>query len=428
LNISSIRKLGPAVRTRVLQLCGLLARPSLSDEDVASLRALVEADAWKPVPRLSSFNLLEPLFLHHLARLEIDADRVFRKEAEGPAHPPAAEQLALAYYQRLRVQGEAFDALREGGVTRLMLIKGAALAPLYPSPALRQMCDLDMVVDGREMESAAAALRRVGWQPRQHIAGEVWEHALSGLLLDLQEPGTRLAREIFESAIRHPVYTDKAIVCMPRPGHHLVLLAIHSAGHGGDRVWRDVCDARVLLGMGGPRVVVSDALALAREGGGMPQTIALLRFMGESAQEDELLPSLPPMAAREEVSCRHHLALYQELAVDVISPVALNMVRVSVRPLREHIEVAIRRLLAKTGRGTGTADADSPRWAESDPLLGTMPPAGTFARQWTKARVLLHLWRSHQLNRYRKLVRLQDEVSHRASIFHARHTALAAKD
>jgi hypothetical protein len=79
------------------------------------------------------------------------------------------------------------------------------------------MCDLDMVVDGREMESAAAALRRVGWQPRQHIAGEVWEHALSGLLLDLQEPGTRLAREIFESAIRHPVYTDKAIVCMPPP-------------------------------------------------------------------------------------------------------------------------------------------------------------------------------------------------------------------
>ncbi|MEO8377035.1 MAG: nucleotidyltransferase family protein, partial [Candidatus Sumerlaeota bacterium] len=137
-----------ATRTRVVRLCGLLARPHINASQQGALRDLVTAPGWQPIPRLASWHLLEPLFVHHLKRVfgsEYDEAKFFLPSGQmQPA--PQGPDLVMAYYHRASILDCVLKAIAAAGIKKVMLIKGVALAPLYEAPATRQMCDADFVV------------------------------------------------------------------------------------------------------------------------------------------------------------------------------------------------------------------------------------------------------------------------------------------
>ena len=93
-----------------------------------------------------------------------------------------------------RAAGDALEVLRASGIPALVL-KGAALAHIaYDEQALRPMNDIDLLVHGRQLRQAAAALEPLGWTPAAPLRSP-WQaarifHAIllrhtSGLELDL---------------------------------------------------------------------------------------------------------------------------------------------------------------------------------------------------------------------------------------------------
>lgn len=114
---------------------------------------------WGRVERLARWHRLEPLLWRSLSR--------------GPAFaPPTWERLHAAYLdnaaRNLYIQVElatVLAALESAGVPA-MLLKGAALIEdVYPDPALRVMCDLDILVGARDLELAQTAIAAIGYSP-----------------------------------------------------------------------------------------------------------------------------------------------------------------------------------------------------------------------------------------------------------------------
>jgi hypothetical protein len=103
---------------------------------------------------------------HHLAPL---LEWVTRS-AESSVPPPVRAQLhALVLRQtawhraRTAAASEILDALERSSI-RTLVLKGAALAwTIYPSPALRPMTDIDLLVDRTDAPRAQVVIRQLGF-------------------------------------------------------------------------------------------------------------------------------------------------------------------------------------------------------------------------------------------------------------------------
>ncbi len=107
---------------------------------------------------LAPVNALIPLLSWNLWRNQVPLDRdletLFRA-----AH--LTEELRLGAYQA--ICQSAFDTLSGAGVP-FVVLKGAALGSMvYPAPVLRHAQDLDLLLDGQDLERAATSLTRAGW-------------------------------------------------------------------------------------------------------------------------------------------------------------------------------------------------------------------------------------------------------------------------
>ncbi len=413
-----------ATRNRVIAFCGLLARPALDDAQRQRLRAMISDAAWSPIPRLTSFHLLEPLFFHHLKRAlgrEYDEARVFAPRPANVKAAPGDSELVMAYFHRAAILERVLKALAAGNVGKVMLIKGAALAPLYEAPATRQMCDADLVVAPESVHSVRAILAAEGFVAHHHDASEVWHDARSGFHIDLQQPLTALSRRIFDRATPHPSFVPVGNVFLPQRGDHLLLIAMHAARNGGNRVWRDVCDANLLLYDDMKLQTINEAFALAEEfQTGRAAIGALLAFMGEVSPEFDAAGATANRVTVNDSVMKATLGLYRELSTDSVPAVALNLVIVSTRPFSEYFSLVLQRL----SRGGKSHGNDSSQWAETDPVMGTIGGGGTLSRQVTKLRLLMQLWRSGQLARYRRLVETQKVVRVGNTIFEGAADAL----
>ncbi|MCC6548362.1 nucleotidyltransferase family protein [Candidatus Sumerlaeota bacterium] len=408
------KKLDDATRKRVLRLCGLLSRPALDESHRRALRAMIGDPQWKPIPRLASWHLLEPQFLHHLERTfggGFDEAKVFLPRDVTMKGAPTGADLVLAYFHRAKILERVLSALSVAGVQKVLLIKGAALAPLYEAPATRQMCDADLVVAPGDLAIARTTLAAEKFIAHHQDSNEVWHDAASGFHIDLQQLATPLAHGIFERATPHPCYRHIGNVAIPTRGDHLLLIAIHAARNGGNRIWRDVCDANLLLEGATKADSVCGAFAAAEEfKTGYIQAAAFFDFVDEVSPEPSGQPVRSPILNDNPV-VNATLSLYRELSTGSMPPVALNLVAVSTRPMSEHI--------ARLMRARDSDGGNSSQWAETDPVMGTMAGGGTFARQMTKFKVLLHLWRSGELQHYRRLVEMQNIARAGNTVFQA---------
>lgn len=447
--------LSPDRERQCLRVLGILSRPVLSSRHGELLKRELHSADWRPLPRLPSTRMIEPLFRHHAAATGIPFHRLFADDRSSRAATHSVANAPgvvpdLAAYRRQALLGEVLAAFRNAGIGPVVLIKGAALAPLYPTPALRLMCDFDLVLPaGSRGPAASAVLRRLGWNRHLYDGSEVWSHP-SGLMIDIHIAESGFGREAFDRAEPHPCFgdtPDSAHVLWPRPAHHLVLIALHTARNGGGRLWRDVCDAQALLahtaapaaGMANT-TAADEALSIAARFGHAVQVAALFRFLNRWALPPFRLPEAIPDPAAGSGDCeretRLHAILYRRQAVEQIPPVALNLLQFTLRSPGEWIVRTGQALtraakvpFSSAGRTRNEPkttllpgrksrrreDAEGDAWAERDPEMGDLPARGSLARQALKLRLALRVVLSGRFPQYLRLVRLQGRVSRKAA-------------
>lgn len=140
------------------------------------------------------------------------------------------EALQVALHERSLQQ--ALALLRQAGVEPL-LVKGWAIARLYPEPGLRPYCDIDLCVAPEQYAAAQAALQSPAAQ-----GSNVDLHAGFGKFYDRQ-PAALFARSQL-------VRLGEVEVRVLAPEDHLRFLCLHLLRHGAVRpLW--LCDIAVAL-------------------------------------------------------------------------------------------------------------------------------------------------------------------------------------
>jgi len=143
----------------VTELLRCAARIELDERERTRLSAVADkVQCWDDVAAAAEAHGLAPLLYTHLraASVEIPRESARQLLALTVRHRHAA-------LVRNRVLREILDAFEASGIPAIVL-KGAALAHvLYPSPELRPMNDLDLLVDADLAERAQAVLGNRGF-------------------------------------------------------------------------------------------------------------------------------------------------------------------------------------------------------------------------------------------------------------------------
>jgi hypothetical protein len=191
-----------------------------------ALIARVLAGAWRPVPptlELTSEELaaITPL----LVRSGSGALAWYRLRNSPYADTPAGRSLHQAY-RRHAIDAEIHRRRAVDVLTRLaaagvetLVVKGWAIARLYPEIGLRQYADLDLIVRPSQMNAGVACLAK---SPFPCHTVDLHDGARSLDRLDFDELDSR--------ALTVPI--GERTVRVPAPEDHLRILAIHALRHG----------------------------------------------------------------------------------------------------------------------------------------------------------------------------------------------------
>ncbi len=211
----------------------LLRRPLQVARGERIGRAL--AGAWRePAPALAATadldEIVRPVTESGGAGLLLRRLRAGGAEAAAPALGQAYRQQVLDGALRVRQIEEVLAAYRAEGIDPL-LVKGFAIARLYPGPGLRPYSDIDLAVEETQVAAARAIAAR-----------------FDPLLVDLHAGLPRLdgrdPAEVRRRIRRIPVGATDARVLGDED--HLHLLCMHLLAHGARRViW--LCDIAVAV-------------------------------------------------------------------------------------------------------------------------------------------------------------------------------------
>lgn len=378
---------------RLLRLGGLLARPALAKTHEAEVLRLLNDPAWRPVPLTAPIYFAFPLIVHHAERLGFRADDVFASGDGLAVRPPTFESLMRSDCARRAMLTRALELLADAGIERAVLLKGAALAPLWPSPALRDMEDIDLAVATVDRPRASAALERAGWERRGFAFSKPGACAI-----DLVTPSGAFAEGLLAHAVPHSSFPG-TIAHLPRAGDHLALIALHCAHHRGARIWRDVADWLFLCGDGTDRQAMADAWEAAAAQGHRGLVAAMHRTAARWFAPVEPLPLRgPEWTDDEERETRRFAALYTSMLLERLSEFPLRTVQAWLARGRSH-----------PGRsGNAPRHRALPGLTQRDLLFGTIGGRSRLARQRAKAAILWRLWRSGSWRHYVRLARLAE--------------------
>ncbi|MBX3730906.1 MAG: nucleotidyltransferase family protein [Candidatus Sumerlaeia bacterium] len=404
--------LPPAEARRFRRTIGQLARPDLAPRHLARLRTLLASPAWQPLPRIAPTLAIEPLLAHHAVQLGVGFDRLLdRRAGDVRAAVPDFAQLARNDALRRAALGDLLADCQRAATGPILLVKGAALAPLWPSPALRTMEDLDAVIQPPQQSAVLRALARGRW--RSSPIG--WVHR-NGVVLDLQVATTPLARELIRSAAPHPSLPAPAM--LPDHAAHLVLIALHTMRHGGLRIWRDLVDIQFMVESLADSRDPARALQLACAYHAAESLAALFRLANRWTAPRAPLPERPEAhwSPEAERRCRQHLRLFEQLMTDRVSEYGLYAMA-SLGGSPHNLVAAV---AGRLRRGGGSASRPAEIQAhQRDPVWGDIPPPRNWARQLAKLHVLLIAWRAGLWPHYRRLIHHVRATTPRDRVFDA---------
>ena len=406
-------------RDRLMRFVGLTARPDLTPAQAESAQAMVRSPTWEPLPRLPALYHLEPLLRHHAIDLGFEPEQVMVQEGGGLKEPLSFYQAAAQYYERQRVLQQLLEEFHKDGVGPVILVKGAALSPYFPSPALRFMSDFDFIIRPEQSERVQDLLASLGWL----YTANSWA-SRNGISLDLLEGSNAFSEEICAAARPHPSYPADWQVLQPDPAHHLLMLAIHAQQHGGARIWRDVCDAALFVALPspllGPAATPGDvsrlaerAMELAARHQAAVSLAAFFRFLNAHCHPSAPLPEQAPQwSTGEETSCAGLLRLYGELASDRASLLAFDYMTSLLALPRSLWHYGCTWVGTAFGRREISHPPRLPGYsgAQTDPLIGAVLVGAPVRRQLMKLRVGLSALMTRNPLRYWNLVRLRNSL------------------
>lgn len=190
----------------------LTACLNLSEAQVAQLqKALAGLTDWTPLLNEAERNGLSALLYHHIKTHDLPAPdsalRVLRALVVRHKH---------AHQTRLETLEEIIKALDERGIP-VILLKGAALVQtVYPSPELRPMSDLDLLVPPEHAGRAQRELQRLGYNaPMIQRARAHHHHHLP--IAHKQKRGLTMQIEIHRRLLPPDAHVKKDFHSLARP-------------------------------------------------------------------------------------------------------------------------------------------------------------------------------------------------------------------
>ena len=138
-----------------------------------------------------------------------------------------------------------------------VVLKGAALAALYPEPHLRPTSDFDILVAPEQLPRVRKALGSDGWQPA--VSGRFSEAYLQeeGSCWQAYRPGLAVVEvhfrlwgsvpESFTERILNMAISDETGTLLPAPVHSLIIASAHRWRQERPRRATDLVDACLLL-------------------------------------------------------------------------------------------------------------------------------------------------------------------------------------
>lgn len=208
--------------------------------------------SWQEVTGLACAQGVAPLFHKAVQNEGISSGIPPGVLAQTKRHYLATVAMNARLYRELRLVAAAFG---ERGI-RPVALKGAHLAEaVYGDIGLRPMCDLDLLVECKDMPQAEKAMREVGylpflphdllWYQQEHFHLPYHKGAVSvELHWNLARPGQRLAGEL-EGILqrRHPCRLAGCDVDVMAPHDLLAYLCVHAAcQHRFLQALRPLCD------------------------------------------------------------------------------------------------------------------------------------------------------------------------------------------
>ena len=150
---------------------------------------------------------------------------------------------AIAGAQNFAEHGELHDLMTENNIPYTTL-KGISSAMYYPDPGLRNMGDVDFLVNIGDLQAAGRVLEMAGFtvdhgeeENSKHIAyrrppASIWEMHRSVNGIPENTIGERIKEEInrvIETS--ETVNVDGNVCCVPDKLHHGLILLLHTASH-----------------------------------------------------------------------------------------------------------------------------------------------------------------------------------------------------
>lgn len=304
-------------------LMNLLARPELTGEVSHQVREHLDHPTWKPLQSPNLHQEVLPLIRSNLETLGYSLDALF--EPSSASSVPTPGDCVKSHFARTRHLGNIGRQLAQCGIQKVVLIKGSAVSRLMKSPALRLMCDIDILVSPKDLATAREALVSAGW--RVVSEGHSALRHKSGWIVDLQNPATPLGWAIWESA--KPC--GEGSLHIPRPEYQAALLAVHCFQGHGEKIWRDIADLRVLKSQPGwNSSELTKAVTFASESGHGEVVAAFLAFVDhlDSPNAEEL-----PTHQEEGLSIR--MAFLHAMAQERTSEISFHLMRQIRRAMKD---------------------------------------------------------------------------------------------
>ena len=192
-----------------------------------------------------------------------------------------------------------------------LLAKGVGLAHLYPSPWLRPMADIDLLVRTRDLDAVTAALAAAGFSVERDL-----ERPRTGSLLEVAvRPPTNAMQLLLElhvamdKAVLRPVHIDGVFarsaahdalpqLRIPTLEDHVLLVALHLAADE-YRHAAGFADLEVLITAGADLEIVVARAKQARASAALYVAFATLEHLLPGFVPPETLAALRPGSAHE---------------------------------------------------------------------------------------------------------------------------------
>ncbi|MFP4396033.1 MAG: nucleotidyltransferase family protein, partial [Anaerolineales bacterium] len=176
---------------RLMALCSRLACDAALYERIASQAAALDPQAWGLLPHRAETHGIAPLLFTHLKAASAPAPIEVERALRG-----LALRHRLANRARMAVLRSILERLEAAGIS-VCVLKGAALAHLiYPTPGLRPMRDVDLLVRPSEARRAQRLLREMGFVAPPAESAELPDKHMAAASLDLDETGFVLSVEV----------------------------------------------------------------------------------------------------------------------------------------------------------------------------------------------------------------------------------------